>query len=169
MQEVELDESILNRNLLSRIGAQLFDPQGRFLAIIVASAKTFMSRGCEVVKMDEKNALKKPFKMMDPEFSKLLLRFVRNLRTIDQLKSEDRCIVKHNQEIFGIVAPSDGGKTGAGSCAYILTEKIHHEPTVKDDERIMVDIPIATKLIESGKKISEKDWKGIIFQMRTQI
>ena len=115
------------------------------------------------MKLDEKNSLKKPFKMMDPEFSKLLLRFVRNLRTIDQLKSEDRCIVKHNQEIFGIVAPSDGCKTGAGSCAYILTEKIHHEPTVKDDERIMVDIPIATKLIESGKKISEKDWKGIIF------
>ena len=85
------------------------------------------------MKLDEKNSLKKPFKMMDPEFSKLLLRFVRNLRTIDQLKSEDRCIVKHDEEIFGIVAPSDGGKTGAGSCAYLLTEKRCYEPTVKDD------------------------------------
>ena len=59
--------------------------------------------------------------------------------------------------------PKDGGKTGAGSCAYILTEKIQHEHTVEDDERIMIDIPIACKLIQSGEKISEKDWKGIIF------
>ena len=113
--------------------------------------------------MTEKNALKKPFKMMDPEFSRLLLKFVQNLRTIDQLQPEDRCIVKHDQDIFGMVAPSDGGKTGAGSSVYILTEKIQHSHTVESDARIMIDIPIACKLIQSDEKILEKDWKGIIF------
>ena len=53
--------------------------------------------------------------------------------------------------------------TGAGSSVYILTEKIQYSHTVESDKRIMIDIPIACKLIQSDEKILEKDWKGIIF------
>ena len=109
-----------------------------------------MSRGCKIIRLTERNALKKPFAQVDPSFASMLLKYVNKLKEIDQIKEEERAMVRMGEDIYGAVAPSDGGKTGAGSCVYILTEKVDRKPTMEEDLRVMVDLPVATRLVDSG-------------------
>ena len=72
---------------------------------------------------------------VDQSFASMLLKYVNKLKEIDKIKEEERAMVRVGEDIYGAVVPSDGGKTGAGSCVYILTEKVEKEPTMEEDLR----------------------------------
>ena len=88
----------------------------------------------------------------------MLLKYVNKLKEIDQIKEEERAMVRVGEDIYGAVVPSDGGKTGAGSCVYILTEKLEKEQSSGNvahyswNETIPLDILLSENKLPSLKR-----------------
>lgn len=114
----QLKPEDFSRRVISRLVSSLFCPTGRYLAIIIAIAKLFLNKVCQV---SAHNQLDVQIITVDPDLANELARFWNKFATME-LVPIPRAVVKENEKIIRIICSHDAGTSLMGANVYVVTE-----------------------------------------------
>ena len=117
LAEDEFSIKTINREIFSRVTAQMYDILGIYLGPAVFSCKVIMSRICKITSLTELN---KPIYEIDPTLATTAYKFLIKLKELHKIQPFPASFIPGFNELIYIVVFSDGGLNGFGSVIYFI-------------------------------------------------